>query len=270
MENLYLIFLLFCSAIFAVSSDVDLSTKVPDFYKLIIVLFSTNNMEILSTQIEDEKDVVIKKDVPYEDKFKVALRDMTDEMIVAKDKKWDNTFIMECTPIGNVIMTYDAPRETFVYYSDNIIPFRFLDVVSRKFALHFHCKHLVVDVELEEQKMIDDSMKSEEKNNADMLIPVVSETQSEPPTDKKPKDVFAKFKTYNQQQSGPSASGAKEQTRISSKKSRPVVEKSNRYSCQGKLANFDIMNQTSVKPTDLGKLKFSDFKNLPEYKKSLL
>jgi hypothetical protein len=50
----------------------------------------------------------------------------------------DHLFVMEMTPVGNVIMQYDGKKESFVYYSDNIVPFRFLETVSRKYMTTFN------------------------------------------------------------------------------------------------------------------------------------
>ena len=270
MDNLYILFLIFCSAIFAVSTDVDLTDKIPYVYAYI--LSTIHSRAHTTTDVEDAKDepeTDVRKEVLYEDKFKSQFRDMTEDDSHQPDKNWETTFVMEYTPVGNVIMTYDKTRETFVYYSDNIIPFRFLEVVSRKFAIHFKCKYLVVDVELEEEKMMLE-ITNLKKIELDTSTSNLDASNTEHPPVVEKKNVFAKFKTYNQQQSGPSASGAKEQTRIASNKSKPVVEKSNRYSCQGKLANFSIVKKVSSAETSAGRLTFSDFKKLGEYKKSLL
>ena len=56
------------------------------------------------------------------------------------------SMVMEHTPFGNVLMMYDARRSTFVYYSDKTIPYIYLEVVSRKFVLTFHCVSLWIDM----------------------------------------------------------------------------------------------------------------------------
>ena len=37
---------------------------------------------------------------------------------------------MEKTPVGNVLMMYDKDRESFKYFSDCNIPYRYLEVVE--------------------------------------------------------------------------------------------------------------------------------------------
>ena len=70
-----------------------------------------------------------------------------------KDEKKDNKnekikrnvnhlFVLENTPVGNVIMGYDEIKESFYYYSDVNIPYVFLEVVARKFVLQNDCVEL--------------------------------------------------------------------------------------------------------------------------------
>ena len=53
------------------------------------------------------------------------------------------------TPAAEVLMTYNKPK--FIYYAKNggIIPYRFLDVVARKFVLDFDCVELYKEMVVE-------------------------------------------------------------------------------------------------------------------------
>ena len=66
-----------------------------------------------------------------------------------------NSIVVEHTPMGNVAMYYDSKREAFVYYSDSVMPYRFLEVVARKYVITFHCKSvfIVMDEEINKSKM---------------------------------------------------------------------------------------------------------------------
>jgi hypothetical protein len=55
-----------------------------------------------------------------------------------------NCFTMEMTPQGNVLMTYDIKKGSFKYYSDHTIPYRYLEVVARKYVKQFNCRPLYV------------------------------------------------------------------------------------------------------------------------------
>jgi hypothetical protein len=71
------------------------------------------------------------------------------------DKKLDgfvNNYILEYTPLGNVYMRYNNQKKSFEYYSNNSIPYRFLETIGRKYVMTFRCKSLFVD--LEEELMI--------------------------------------------------------------------------------------------------------------------
>jgi hypothetical protein len=102
---------------------------------------------------EESKDVfvVVKYEDKYLTKFNALTKRMTTESVEPSVEPSDKRFVMEMTPVGNVIMQYDADKESFVYYSDNIIPFRYLETVSRKYVCMFDCKELFV--ERSEQKI---------------------------------------------------------------------------------------------------------------------
>ena len=56
-------------------------------------------------------------------------------------------YIKQETPKGCVLMNYDYKNESFNYYSkkSNIIPFQYLDVVSRIYVVKYNCKSLYID-----------------------------------------------------------------------------------------------------------------------------
>ena len=65
------------------------------------------------------------------------------------NKKLDNlknNFVIEFTPVGNVLMKYDKDCETFKFYSDKIVPYTYLEVVGRKFVKLFNCRPIFVDM----------------------------------------------------------------------------------------------------------------------------
>lgn len=83
----------------------------------------------------------------YLDKYNnLQLLDKTSFNKTSFDKTtFSHRFIIEKTPIGNVIMQYDLNKEAFVYYSDNMIPFRYLETVARKYVCTYNCKELYVE-----------------------------------------------------------------------------------------------------------------------------
>ena len=58
--------------------------------------------------------------------------------------------VRETTPQGDVIMTYDADRCAFCYYSDTrSVQFKYLEPVARKYVLEHGCKRLYIDMRKE-------------------------------------------------------------------------------------------------------------------------
>jgi len=172
-----------------------------------------------------------------------------------------NNFIMEKTPSGNVIMYYNNKRGSFEFYSDNTIPYRYLETVSRKYVKTFNCRYLYVDMsnELDE---FDRLRKEQNEKKCLALENVVQESN-------KKKDVFAKFKGYNKE----SGTG-RVNTAVAPKNSVPNVKKmmaeddtirlkmnANRYTCEGRLSNFNFLKVPPRKVVDKKyAMSFADFK----------
>jgi hypothetical protein len=158
-----------------------------------------------------------------------------------------NNVIMENTPLGNVIMMYDNNRETFNFYSDNMIPYRYLETVARKYVITYNCRPLYIDMEEElkiyEKKMLEHE-ENEKINNEKTNIAQLSEPK---------KNVFAKFKSYNTEgKSGHVGKVAGPQNSVQNKdtgNNRKIILKdnANRYSCQGKIHNFSIIKKPEKK-----------------------
>ena len=158
---MYFLLLFAVGGSFAVYPDINVPGLIYSFLLYIIYPKKIETEE--NKQIEDGKDTEEKKEVRYEDKYREQFRAVTCNQEYDIDRL-EYCYVMEYTPIGNVIMRYDKKRETFIYYSDHVIPFRFLEVVSRKYALTFSCKSLVVDSEKElEILKKEDAEKKEEK-----------------------------------------------------------------------------------------------------------
>jgi hypothetical protein len=180
-----------------------------------------------------------------------------------------NNFIFEKTPLGNVIMYYNNSRESFEYYSDNTIPYRFLETISRKYVKTFNCKQIYFDMEFElneferkqkEAQKEDQKMLEDQKKILDGNVDLV-----------KKKDVFAKFKSYNTE----SGTGKVNRGVAPPKNSIPnntmkknddkciLKDNANRYTCEGKLANFSFLKKPDRKIVDKKyAMSFADFKKM--------
>jgi len=175
-------------------------------------------------------------------------------------EKLENCFIMETTPQGNVLMIYDNKRNSFKFYSDSTIPYRYLEVVSRKYVKMFDCRPLYVDME-EELNLAEErwaKLQEERKQKEEQKIVSIEK-----------KSVFAKFKSYNKEGStgrvniGVPPKNSILITKEQEKKKILLKEQANRYTYEGKLANFSFLKKIERKVVDKKYgLSFSDFKKM--------
>lgn len=175
-------------------------------------------------------------------------------------------YVMEKTPLGNVILNYNQKNDAFHYYSDNTIPYRYLEVVARKFVKMFNCRPLFVDME-EELKLCEEKwelIQEEERKKKEL------EEQNKLDAPKK-KDVFAKFKSYNKDTGIsskfiPPKAGVSQQTKEQEK--ILLKEHANRYTYEGKIVNFKILKPIERKVVDKKyAMTFADFKRINQQKK---
>lgn len=133
------------------------------------------------------------------------------------------SFVMEHTPIGNVIMYYNSTKEAFEYYSDNVVPYRYLDTVCRKYVIMNLCAPLYVDISQE-----------------------LKEFQSKSKEEKPVANVFVKLKNYKKTVSQPTMKVM-------------LKARTNKYLYQGRMNNFSFMKQVESKSESLS---FADYKRM--------
>ena len=205
-------------------------------------------------------------------KFKLEARDF---VIKERLDKLKNNFIIEKTPLGNVIMFWDNFRGSFVYYSDNTIPYRYLETVSRKYVKTFNCRQIYFDMEFE---LFEFERKQKDRQESDMkLLEDKKKMELEQNTSfnsnlglVEKKNVFAKFKNYNKE----SGTGRVNRGVAPPKNSIPnnnnmkntdenvvLKENANRYTYEGRLSNFSFLKKTDRKVIDKKyAMSFADFK----------
>lgn len=221
---------------------------VDDFLKVGNIL---NNEETID-ETQSEEPAPSKR---FEDKY-LDEYNMLESVDCSKERLdgLKNTMIMENTPIGNVIMFYDNQTENFVYYSDLTMPYRYLEVIGRKYVTTFKCKNIFVDMN-KELKLI------EEKKISQINSDIVKSNK---------KDVFAKFKTYNNNVTKEAVSAPSKNAGITdTKKDNESVilkDKANRYRYEGKLANLNFLQPVDKKHIDKRlSMSWAEYKNkLPQ------
>lgn len=147
-----------------------------------------------------------------------------------------NNILFEHTPFGNVIMYYDADKTSFIYYSDKTLSYPIINSVGRKYALTFGCEAFYID------KTTAPPEPEPEPEKA---------TAPEPATVKPaaaPTSVYAKFKNYKK---------PKPNTTNTASNTNAAEEQINRYTCEGKLSNFNILK----KIPKVKAFSYKDFKN---------
>jgi len=235
------------------------------------------------SESDDSNNKKVEKIVKYEDKYLTDVSKMTTELtkeeeetyemmidtstkeevincILGKRHKRLNTcFVMDMTPIGNVVMYYNTEKETFEYYSDHTVPYRFLETVCRKYVMTYKCKELYIDMQ---EQLKEYEQKLEDKKEIEK-----KETENVKKNIKK--NVFANFKSYNKEagsgrvNNAPFPKNYTTNVPNSNTDEKKIIlkEKSNHYTCVGRFSNFSILKKIEKK--DMNKnysMTFAEFK----------
>ena len=233
--------------------------------------------DIVETKEEEEQKPII-----FEEKYKEEYKKAEEfELSQERLEQLKNAILIETTPLGNVVMYYDSSRETFIYYSDSTMPYRYLEVVARKYVVTNRCKKLYIDMEkelkeaqekLEKKQKEEQEMKQQMEENKEK-----NEREGSTSTPAK-KNVFAKLKNYNRDNSL-KTSGIPSDNKSVSKKVIPqpdknanegllLKENANRYSYEGKMVNFSFLKKVERKVVDKRyAMNFADFKKMMTDKK---
>jgi hypothetical protein len=236
-------------------------------------------IKTLTTQLKEIKDEKDKLEELFQSKkyIEEGLDKINEEarkfVIDKRLDKLENCYVMEFTPLGNVLMKYDKNKESFRFYSDSTIPYRYLEVVGRKFVKQFNCRPIFVDMEeelkLAEEKWEKERKEKEEKEEEEKRKKE-EDIKNKVPIEEKKKNVFAKFKSYNKESgTGHVSTAAPPKNSIPNKKLTKAQEnenillkqKANRYTYEGKIVNFSFIKKVDRKVVDkkFG-MSFADFK----------
>jgi hypothetical protein len=237
---------------------------------------------------EERKKVIELEISDLHSKLK-EVEDMSDDFLIIANAKLDarnfvikerldglkNNFILEKTPLGNVIMYYNNSRESFEYYSDNTIPYRFLETVGRKYVKTFNCKQIYFDMEFElrKQKEAQELKELKELKELEELkeLKLLEDSLKGNVELEKKKNVFAKFKSYNTESGtgkvnrgvAPPKNSIPNNTMKKKDEKYILKDNANRYTCEGKLANFSFLKKPDRKIVDKKyAMSFADFKKM--------
>jgi len=222
-------------------------------------------------EVEKYEDKYWDKFIKMENKymFNEETNEENEESINNYLDKLDKNFIFEKTPVGNVIMFYNNKRKTFDYYSDNTIPYRYLETISRKYVITYFCKPLYV-VMTDELKKYEDKLLEKERIREEREKKMNEEKEKNKDVVEK-KNVFAKFKSYNKEAGtgrvniGVPPKNSIPNMKINDDQGKTIIlkELANNYSYQGKIINFSIIKKIDRKAVDKKyAMTFADFKKM--------
>ena len=257
-------------------------------------------------QKNKEKDEIkeikeIKEEIAYENKYMDSFQNLSEDYFFTEEElnnysqilldnekseeekqdeirknhldKLMNSILLEKTPVGNVIMFYNNNKESFEYYSDATIPYRYLETIARKYVITFKCKKIYIDMNKELKKYED---KCKEKIEENRIIKEKEDCKKAEGGQENPKkSVFAKFKTYNKEAGSGKVNSApppkNSMPNINSKNKENTIqilkEKSNRFTCMGKFANYNMLKKIDLKLVNKKyNLTFSEYKKLNNLK----
>lgn len=178
------------------------------------------NDEKKKVEVEVKKIIYdVKYDVKYDSLEAIQLSEEEFEMLPSK-------FVMESTPVGNVIMYFDYDKRAFQYYSDFSVPYKYLECVSKKYCI-VNKNKIYRDIKME----VDVNEFSIVRNSSASLQ---NKSKS-----------FAKLKGYNNSNpSNPSIKGG----RSTKQSDLKIIQKDIvRYTHLGKICNFSFVKNTVPK-----------------------
>jgi len=217
---------------------------------------------------------LVKEKTTYEEELKIVEQSLLNDeeirekarqyIINVKLDKMMNNYILENTPLGNIYMRYNNDKKSFEYFSNNTIPYRYLEPVGRKYVITFCCKPIFIDLENELKRAeikYDEDKKREE--NERLVKPLQ-------------KNIMTPLKSYNKEnmntmvgknRSQNFALPPQIQARLPNVKNTSekqlLKESANRYTCEGRLSNFSPLKHISKKIVNKNlEMSFADFKKM--------
>ena len=244
--------------LFEIEEDLKDDFDIEELYQDLL----KNKEELLKKMDETEKDVMTEADLRLKAR---------ETIIKNKLDKYTDNYILEHTPLGNIFMRYNNDKKSFEYFSNNTMPYRYLEPVARRYVMTYWCKPIFVDIEQElkraevkfDLKMEEEKRRQEEvKNN--------------------PRNVMARLKSYNKETKSQTIMTQPTKNRSSNGVLPPQIkvnlpnvkqtsekqllkEHANRYTCEGRLTDFNPLKKIDKKILDKKLLlSYSEFKRMQQ------
>jgi hypothetical protein len=180
------------------------------------------------------------------------------------NKKLDgfiNNYILEFTPLGNVYMRYNYFKKSFEYFSNNTIPYRYLETIGRKYVMTFRCKQLFIDLENELKKASEVALEKEALEKEKVTNNPVQKFKSYN-KDIKMDNLYAKGR-QGQNLLPPQIKANLPNVNAANGEKQLLKENANRYTWEGRLSSMQLLKKVDRKMIDKNyAMTFSDFKQI--------
>ncbi len=226
------------------NDDTDFNVEVCDDYdRLYYSREKITNQRYKLEKISNELAILKEK---TEEELKCEIRQQAHtDMIENKLNEFMNNYIIEYTPIGNVVMRFNNNKKSFEYYSNNSVPYRYLEPIGRKYVLTYNCKDIFIDMDEEVEKVnkLNETKKNEQNKNNKQIG----------------KQQTLKFQQTLANKKMDIPSNRTGQTIINPINNVDIaIKDSNRYTWEGRFGDFKIIK--SEKSHDKNNISFKEFK----------
>ena len=172
------------------------------------------------------------------------------KMIDDKLNGFSNNYIIEYTPVGNVIMRYNHVKQSFEYFSNHTVPYRYLETIGRKYVMIYKCKNIFIDLDEEVENV--NKINAEKQKQPHKIIKSKSRSTAENKIQLKSKNM-----AFNANQpKPPTITNPINEVEI-------AIKNSNRYTCEGQIADFKIIKPIQKEKTNKKlHLSFKEFKEM--------
>jgi hypothetical protein len=210
-----------------------------------------NELKILQEKKGEELEYELKKEAHK-------------NMIENKLNGFINNYLIETTPVGNVIMRFNNDKKSFEYYSNHSVPYRYLEPIGRKYVLTYKCKSIFIDIdeEIEKVNKLNEMKKVERKDkNVEMKKDEIKDKKFERKDKKDKKDENKIFrssidKSHKRDEILPNKNS---QTIINPINNIDIaIKNANRYTWEGRFNDFKIIK--TEKKSNANKISFKEFK----------
>ena len=196
-----------------------------------------------------ESDVDFNQNIEKVFYIKDDYNKMIEESNNLLETTWKRRILLESTPLGNIIMFYNAYKHGFSYYSDEQIPYSILNSIAMKYVLTYYCRDF----------FIDNSIVPNDKYSPFLHIHEIEKAKVSSKKIDISKGPFAKLKTYTSDKKSDKKSDEKSDENENNLFPKDFIK--NKFIFCGKIYQFSPLQSTPKKEVKKNiPMNYSDFK----------